>query len=178
MTHRFIILSGCSGGGKSTLLEELQRRGYATIEEPGRRIVQAEIEQGGCALPWIDAEAFARKAVQVASDDLKIAETMRGCVFFDRGLIDAWVALRLVTHEPLPTALAQRYYGTVFLAPPWPEIYVADAERRHTFATAVAEFDRLEMAYEELGFRVILLPKESTRARADLVLSELNCSLE
>jgi predicted ATPase len=34
------------------------------------------------------------------------------------------------------------------------------------------------MAYEELGFRVILLPKESTRARADLVLSELNCSLE
>ena len=36
---RFIILSGCSGGGKSTLLAELARRGFATVEEPGRRIV-------------------------------------------------------------------------------------------------------------------------------------------
>ena len=40
--NRFIILSGCSGGGKSTLLAELARRGFATVEEPGRRIVIEE----------------------------------------------------------------------------------------------------------------------------------------
>ncbi len=28
-TNRFVVLSGCSGGGKSTLLIELGRRGYA-----------------------------------------------------------------------------------------------------------------------------------------------------
>jgi predicted ATPase len=37
---RFVVISGCSGGGKSTLLAELARRGHAVVEEPGRRIVQ------------------------------------------------------------------------------------------------------------------------------------------
>jgi len=31
-----IVLSGCSGGGKSTLLMELARLGFQTFEEPGR----------------------------------------------------------------------------------------------------------------------------------------------
>jgi RNase adaptor protein for sRNA GlmZ degradation len=35
---RFVVISGCSGGGKSALLEELGRQGYPTVEEPGRRI--------------------------------------------------------------------------------------------------------------------------------------------
>jgi predicted ATPase len=50
-TNRFVVLSGCSGGGKSTLLIELGRRGYATEEEPGRRVVKEEMLGGGLALP-------------------------------------------------------------------------------------------------------------------------------
>jgi hypothetical protein len=33
--ENFVTISGCSGGGKSTLLSELRRRGFATIDEPG-----------------------------------------------------------------------------------------------------------------------------------------------
>jgi predicted ATPase len=40
--ERFVILSGCSGGGKSTLLAEFGRRGHSIVEEPGRRIVKQE----------------------------------------------------------------------------------------------------------------------------------------
>jgi predicted ATPase len=50
----FVTISGCSGGGKSVLLAELRQRGFATIEEPGRRIVAEEIKRGGRVLPWID----------------------------------------------------------------------------------------------------------------------------
>ena len=49
---RFVVISGCSGGGKSTLLIELGQRGYATVEEPGRRIVKEEMLGAGLALPW------------------------------------------------------------------------------------------------------------------------------
>lgn len=66
---RFIILSGCSGGGKSTLLTQLARRGFATVEEPGRRIVIEETRNNGTALPWIDIEAFARRAIAMALED-------------------------------------------------------------------------------------------------------------
>jgi predicted ATPase len=51
---RFVVISGCSGGGKSTLLAELRGRGYAVVEEPGRRIVREELEGRGAALPWVD----------------------------------------------------------------------------------------------------------------------------
>jgi hypothetical protein len=37
---RFVVISGCSSGGKSTLIAELGKRGYAVVDEPGRRIVK------------------------------------------------------------------------------------------------------------------------------------------
>jgi predicted ATPase len=44
---QFVVISGCSGGGKSTLIAELGRRGYPVVEEPGRRIVKEELASGG-----------------------------------------------------------------------------------------------------------------------------------
>ena len=68
--ENFVTISGCSSGGKSTLLVELRRRGFATIDEPGRRIVVEELERGGKALPWVDALAFLRRAIDVPSKAL------------------------------------------------------------------------------------------------------------
>jgi predicted ATPase len=61
-------------------------------------------------------------------------------------LVDAAVALQHLTGEPVLAALGQthRYHRRVFLTPPWPELYVADRERRHGQAAAVAEYFRLE----------------------------------
>jgi predicted ATPase len=64
--EQFVVISGCSGGGKSTLLAELGRRGHSIVEEPGRRIIKQELQDGGAALPWIDAAAFARRAIAMA----------------------------------------------------------------------------------------------------------------
>jgi predicted ATPase len=36
--NRFVVISGCSGGGQSSLVAELGRRGRTILEEPGRRI--------------------------------------------------------------------------------------------------------------------------------------------
>lgn len=176
MSERFVLLSGCSGGGKSTLLEELRLRGHHVVEEPGRRIVQQELERGGDALPWIDAAAFARRAIQLALSDRELVRNQRGWVFFDRGLIDAVSALEEVTGEgPLALFGAQyRYHEKVFLAPPWPEIYQRDRDRRHDFDAGVAEFERLEQVYPALGYEVMMLPKAGVKERADFVLAELS----
>lgn len=88
-----VILSGCSGGGKSTLLEGLARRGFAIVPEPGRRIVEAEQRGDGSALPWHDLEAFARRALAMAMQDRAAVASASGWVFFDRGLVDAAAAL-------------------------------------------------------------------------------------
>jgi predicted ATPase len=175
LAEQKIVLSGCSGGGKSTLLAELSRRGLATVEEPGRRVVEAELARGGEALPWVDMAAFARRAIDLALADLAAAEALAGPVFFDRGLVDAASALETATGEPEVERLGQahRYDNPVFLTPPWPDIYVGDAGRRHGFEAAVAEYERLARDYPRLGYRVIVLPKVCVSTRADFVLAAL-----
>ena len=132
------VISGCSSGGKSSLLAELARRGFATAEEPGRRVVREELASGGDALPWINGIAFARRITALAN-----------------------------------LAARHRYTSRIFLAPPWPELFVSDAERRHDFASAVAEYDRLAAAYPALGYNVILLPKVGVAERLAFVLDRV-----
>jgi predicted ATPase len=169
--ERFVVVSGCSGGGKSTLLAELGRRGHAVVEEPGRRIVKQELQEGGSALPWIDAAAFARRAMAMALEDRASAAVSDGWVFFDRGLVDAAAALQHLTGEPALAALhwEHRYHRRVFLAPPWPEIYATDPERRHGIEAAEAEYSRLLEAYPALGYDLSILPKADVSERADFI---------
>lgn len=173
---RFVVISGCSGGGKSTLLAELQRRGHAVVEEPGRRIIQEESLRDGRAVPWKDMAAFLRRAMDMALADLAGATTEAEWVFFDRGLIDAAAALQDLTGEPLLATLGSKYhyYPRVFLAPPWPAIYRHDADRRHDLNDAIAEYERLSHAYPSLGYDVLLLPKVGVAERADFVLNALS----
>ncbi|MEZ7809442.1 MAG: AAA family ATPase [Alcaligenes nematophilus] len=171
----FVLLSGCSGGGKSTLLSELQNRGYTVIQEPGRRIVQEQLTSGGSALPWLDMEAFLNEAIKTAQDDYCSAPKDGGWVFFDRGLIDAAAALQELKGTPLLDELNKTspYHSQVFLTPPWPEIYEADPERRHDMNAALREYERLKRVYPLLGYQVSLLPKTSVEKRADFVLKTL-----
>lgn len=173
--NRFVVISGCSSGGKSSLLAELGRRGHAVVEEPGRRIVKEELARNGSALPWADAAAFLRRAVAMALVDRAAASASDGWVFFDRGLIDAIAGLQHVTGEPALAQLAQshRYHRRIFLAPPWPEIYVKDSERRHGLDLAVAEYERLLEVYASLGYELTILPKLGVAQRADFVLGML-----
>lgn len=167
--ENFVILSGCSGGGKSTLLAELARRGHATVEEPGRRIVIEELKTGGTALPWTDPLAFLHRAIAVPLKDRARFENHTGWVFFDRGLIDAKIGLEHLTGQPVQLSPSHQSHRTVFLTPPWPEIYVTDPERRHGFEEAQAEYARLLLGYPKLGYEISILPKVSVTERADLI---------
>jgi predicted ATPase len=181
MSDRFVVLSGCSGGGKSTLLAALAARGYRTVEEPGRRIVRAELEGDGRALPWVDLAGFARRAIAMALEDRAEVEKVlagagagEGWTFFDRGLIDAASALQMATGEPALDAVAEhRYHRRVFLTPPWPEIHTADAERRHGFEDAIAEYEQLAAVYPALGYETILVPKRPVAERVEFILDAL-----
>ncbi|MDI4237369.1 AAA family ATPase [Bradyrhizobium sp. Arg237L] len=179
--ENFVSISGCSGGGKSTLLAELRQRGFATVDEPGRRVVAEELNCGGRALPWVDAVAFARRAIEVSLADRAKAEVTAEAgarwIFFDRGLIDACAALQHLTGEPVlqSLGLVHRYNKRVFITPPWPEIYATDRARRHSLAEAVAEYERLISVYPSLGYDIRVLPKLNVGERADWILTSLEC---
>ena len=91
LPNTFVLITGCSGGGKSTLLDALESKGHATIVEPGRRIVAAEIARAGKNLPWVNMKAFAYTALEMARFDLAKASRSNGFVFFDRGGTQQWL---------------------------------------------------------------------------------------
>jgi predicted ATPase len=94
-------------------------------------------------------------------------------VFFDRGLPDLVGYLRRGRHEVPATLLhsARHYTPLAFIAPPWEEIYVNDAERPQTFSEAVTLGSYVRRAYEELGFEIVELKRESVTARVEHIRS-------
>ncbi len=176
-TDRFVVITGCSGGGKSTLLAELARRGFAVVPEAGRQIVREQDWTGGDALPWTAPARFAELAVSRCVQGLIGVAREPGPVFFDRSPIDQLAGLERLG-LPVPAAVAGaaarcRYNGLVFVAPPWPEIFATDSERRHGLDEALAEIGPLRATYERLGYRLVDLPKTGVAARADFVLERL-----
>ena len=118
-----VVISGCSGGGKSTLLAALAARGHVTVEEPGRRVVRAALAGQGGALPWEDGAGFAAACIALAAQDWERVAAAPGPVFFDRSALDAAIWLN-GTGLPLPAgaeAVLARRFSHVVLAPPWPD---------------------------------------------------------
>ena len=95
------------------MLVELRRRGYLVVEEPGLRIVNEERRTYGTALPWLDATAFLRRAIDMAIADRIEAAKLAGWVFFDRGLIDAASGLQFLTGAPCSSKWAQLTATTI-----------------------------------------------------------------
>ncbi|MEX0285355.1 MAG: AAA family ATPase [Paracoccaceae bacterium] len=174
MNTNFILITGCSGGGKSTLLDALGRHGFAISPEPGRRVIASELAGSGGALPWVDMAAFASRAIETARADLEAAREFDGPVFFDRGLIDAAVACEHSGGPPAADTLGEvRHYAKqVFVVPPWKELFANDAARRHDFSAAVQEYDRILCALDDLGYDRFELPRVGVADRVEIVLQE------
>lgn len=171
------VISGCSCGGKTTLINALALRGYSISDEPGRKIVREELNSGGGALPWVNPVEFAIKCLEMSMQRYGNATQSGKVVFFDRSLIDAISALMFEesdTADQYAYMLAKyRYADTVFMAPPWPEIFENDTERKHTFEESVAEYDRLVTMYSIAGYSIQTLPKASVHERIDFILEHI-----
>lgn len=171
---RAVVLSGCSGGGKSTLLAALARRGFPVQQEAGRQIVREQMHIGGDALPWLDAGGFVELAAARTMHFFNRAALPSGPMFFDRSLVDLVSFLDMKglggsAHLRRAVTL-YRYAPDVFVVPPWPELYVGDTERQKPFEEACREYDALVEGYVAAGYRLVEIPKGSVDLRVEFVL--------
>jgi predicted ATPase len=180
--HKFVVLSGCSGAGKSSLLAELGRRGFPIYEEPGRQVVKEQLYIGGDALPWGNVNQFVELTISRSIHHVVTAASGDRLSFFDRGIIDQVSGLEHLG-LPIPEHFAAavdrfRYHEKVFMMPPGLEIFSNDDERKHSFEDAVSSYSTLLRTYECFGYRIVLVPQLEVSARADFVLKHLKGSQE
>jgi predicted ATPase len=171
----FFVITGGPGSGKSTLLDRLEQDGFARSTEAGRGIVQDQMAIGGSALPWDDKVLFAELMLcwEMRSHRLATQHAAIGPILFDRGVPDIIGYLRL-EKLPIPDHIQRateqfRYNARVFIAPPWPEIYRQDAERKQDSDTARRTYEAMAAAYTELGYNLVELPRSSVEDRVRFV---------
>ncbi len=171
--ERFYVFTGGPGSGKTAVIEALHQAGYTRTVEAGRGIIQDQVAVGGRALPWQDPASFAELMLSWEMRSYHMAEHSIGLVFFDRGVVDVVGYLRLVG-QPVPRHMEKAaesfpYNRTVFIAPPWPEIFAQDRERKQDFDEAVRTYEAMVAAYTERGYELTELPRVSVEQRVRFV---------
>ncbi|MGI9491439.1 MAG: AAA family ATPase [Geminicoccaceae bacterium] len=176
-TGLLVVLSGCSGGGKSTLINEMARRGYPVQIEAGRQIVKEQRQIGGDGLPWMNTQKFVDLTISRAMLQFNLAAPTRHPVLFDRSLVDLLPFFERDGMSMPPdlekAAAIYRYASRVFFLPPWEEIFRSEPERPKSFTEAVAEVGALERMYRKLGYSLVEVPKMPVDDRADFLEESL-----
>jgi len=165
------IITGGPGSGKTSLIEELRKRGYRCFDEVSRKLIQEQQATNGDMLPWKDLPAFADLNLMGMIKDYEQANAE--ICFYDRGIPDipAYFNFRnLHVDQKVYTAMeCFRYETKVFINPPWEEIYVNDPERPESFEDSVEIYNFLKQSYSKQGYQLSEMPKASIAERADYI---------
>ncbi len=168
----FFVFTGGPGVGKTSLIRRLQATGELVVEETARAVIREQVDAGGRGVPWIDARLFGDLCV---ARDIAIFESMAGetrRVFFDRGILDSHGGNGVPPSPAIIEAVRRyRYNPTVFVFPPWPEIYETDAERRQGWVEAEATFGQIMSRLPALGYTPLVGPTGDLGPRAAFVLA-------
>lgn len=174
--HLFVITGG-PGVGKTAILHELQRRGYACVPEAARQIIQDQVRAGSDAVPWRDTKRYALLMIEKSIEDYLSHSTAEQVTFFDRGILDAITHTRINEFSLPDAACSQaqqyRYNKMVFMAPPWPEIYATDSERKQTFEESMLVYRINTEVYQEHGYDIVEIPRAPVEARVDFILEKI-----
>jgi predicted ATPase len=168
-----IIITGGPCTGKTSLIEALSFKDYTVHPEFARVVIAEQLALKTDLVPWLNNVGFSSLVLEKMLA-LNASITDHKLHFFDRGIPDLAAYLH-VTHNSLPdgfaAALTQaNYHSTVFLLPPWEEIYANDNERKESFDKALEIYHALKSTYKDLGFDVVEVPKLPIEERLDYIL--------
>ncbi len=175
MDH-FYVLTGAPGSGKSTILHRLRNLGFAGLDEPARQILAEQRSFGGKGVPDRDAGLFTQLMLSRSIFEHRRMQQEKGPLFFDRGVPDMIAYADLYELEAGFARTASqlyRYNKLVFYVPAWVDIYRQDDERRMTYDQACRFGDSMGRVYQDLGYDLVEIPRDTPAKRADFILNKM-----
>jgi len=167
------VITGAPCSGKTTVIHELEHRGYSVINEVARAYIEAKLA-AGLSLDRIrsDGLAFERLILEEkAAIERKLGT--RDTIFFDRAIPDSIAYFRFSGFDASePIALSgKRRYKKIFLLDRLPARQ--DGVRKEDDRTASAIETLLITCYRDLGYPLIRIPVSSVSSRVDAILKQL-----
>ncbi|WP_299253568.1 ATP-binding protein [uncultured Lacinutrix sp.] len=174
MNTKTIVITGGPGSGKTSIINELTKRGFTCFEEISRQIIlksrEDGIEQLFLTNPIQFSELLLEGRVKQHSDAL---ESDNEFVFLDRGIPDipAYMDFKGDTYPDFFTeACDDHKYDSIFILAPWQEIFTTDSERYENFDQALEIHEKLLDTYTKSGYDLRDVPFGSIEARADYII--------
>ena len=175
MNTKKIVITGGPGTGKSSIINELIKRGYACFEEVSRQITldarKDGIEQLFLTKPLLFSELLLKSRKQ---QFIEANESDNEFVFLDRGIPDIVAYMDYIGDnypEDFITPCQDHTYDYVFILGPWQEIFTSDNERYENFEQAVEIHEHLLSTYKKYNYELRDVPFGSIETRADHIIN-------
>ena len=177
-----IVLIGGPGTGKSSVLNELIKRGYHCMPEVSREVTLKAQEEGIAQLFLTEPLLFSEKLFEGREQQfIEADKSDEKLVFFDRGMPDVYAYMELFdgSYPPFFKEKCFDYkYDVIFRFAPWEAIYVSDNERYETYEQSVKIDKHLVKAYTEQGYTIIDVPFGTIEERCDFMLQALTKNVQ
>jgi predicted ATPase len=173
-----VVITGGPGTGKSTLINNLIKRGYSCLEEISRKVIQNAQKKGVDQLFLSNPLLFSELLLSGREKQFIDAEQFENqTVFFDRGIPDVLAYMDYIGDkypEKFTESCALAKYDAVFILKPWEAIYKSDNERYESFEQALKINDHLINTYSKLNYNLIDVPFDTVKNRTDFIENTLN----
>ena len=167
------VLTGGPCAGKTTLIFELEKRGYSVVPEPARLIIDRRLASGESIEKIVTDPDWLPSVVRLARSQAEETPTDQ-TYFFDRAIPDSLAYYQLNKKEiddEFRAALASVRYKKVFLLDLID--FVNDEARSETPEQAMILHGLIRDGYVDQGYEIIEVPVLPVPERADFVLARL-----
>ena len=177
MKAKKIVITGGPGTGKSSIIFELEKRGYTCLHEISRQVTLEAQKEGIDQLFLEQPLLFSEKLLGGREAQFIEAEASEDdIIFLDRGVHDVVAYMDYFNTkyaEPFISTCKNRNYDQVFMLPPWETIYQSDNERYETFAEAEKISKYLANTYIDYGYKPLIVPTGTVEERTDFILQHI-----
>ena len=177
MQNQIVLIIGGPGTGKSTIIDELQKRQYCCYPEISREVIMEAKKQGIEQLFLEKPLLFSELLLEGRKKQFESAQNeAHDFVFIDRGIPDVLAYMHYIGDSYPPffdQACKDHVYSKIFILPPWEEIYISDEARYENFAQATLLYQHLSETYRSYGYELIEVPRDTLENRVQFILDHI-----
>lgn len=178
------VIDGGPGTGKTSIIEELEKRKYNVAPEAARIVLHRRKYRGNPNLTKKEITEIQKEIWKLSIKEYRsaITEKRNHILFFDRGIFSG-LSYLILGKIKIPKSMLDQaklvIYDTVFIVHPLPKrFYIKDDVRKESYNKSIKIHKKIIHAYKKFGYKPIIVPFGTVRQRTDFILKKLKEELK